>query len=198
MTMYAYARVSTKEQNLDRQLEAFKEFNISKNNIYCDKQSGKDFERVNYKKLIKKLKSRDVLVIKSIDRLGRDYDMIIEQWHAITKDIGADIIVLDMPLLDTREKESNLTGKFISDIVLQLLSYVAETERINIRQRQLEGIRIAKEKGISFGRPKKCYNKEFMETITLYIDHKINLNTALSKLQLKRSTFFYHLKKFII
>lgn len=198
MTMYAYARVSTKEQNLDRQLEAFKEFSISKNNIYCDKQSGKDFERVNYQKLIKKLKSKDVLVIKSIDRLGRSYDMIIEEWHKITKVIEADIIVLDMPLLDTREKASNLTGKFISDIVLQILSYVAETERANIKQRQLEGIRIAKEKGIPFGRPKKCYDKEFVEIITLYRNHKITLHTALSRLQLKRSTFFYHMKKLII
>ncbi len=195
MTMYAYARVSTKDQNLDRQLEAFRELNINNKNIFCDKQSGKDFERINYQKLIKKMNCGDVLVIKSIDRLGRNYDMIIEQWHKITKVIGADIIVLDMPLLDTREKASNLTGKLISDIVLQLLSYVAETERANIKQRQLEGIRIAKEKGISFGRPKKCYDKEFIDIIILYINHKINLNTALNELHIKRSTFFYHLKR---
>ena len=195
MTMYAYARVSAKDQNLDRQLEAFKEFNISKNNIFCDKQSGKDFERINYQKLIKKLKSNDVLVIKSIDRLGRNYDMIIEEWHKITKDIGADIVVLDMPLLDTRDKTSNLTGKLISDIVLQLLSYVAETERANIKQRQLEGIRIAKEKGISFGRPKKSLDIRFISILHEYQNHKISLNYALDALQIKRSTFYYYLKK---
>lgn len=198
MTMYAYARVSAKDQNLDRQLKSFKEFNIRKNNIYSDKQSGKDFERINYQKLIRKLKSNDVLIIKSIDRLGRNYDMIIEEWHKITKDIGADIVVLDMPLLDTRDKTSNLTGKLISDIVLQLLSYVAETERQNIKQRQLEGIRIAKEKGISFGRPKKCYDEEFIKLVNLYKTKQISLNAILKKLDMKRSTFFYHLKKIII
>ncbi len=198
MAMYAYARVSTKEQNLDRQLEAFKDFKINKNNIYCDKQSGKDFERTNYQRLIKKLKCGDVLVIKSIDRLGRNYDMIIDEWHKITKIIEADIIVLDMPLLDTRDKTSNLTGKLIADIVLQLLSYVAETERESIKQRQLEGIRIAKEKGVSFGRPRKQYNEEFIETIIQYNNHLISLDTALKILKIKRSTFFYHLKKIII
>ncbi len=198
MAMYAYARVSTKEQNLDRQLEAFKDFKINKNNIFCDKQSGKDFERTNYQRLIKKLKCGDVLVIKSIDRLGRNYDMIIDEWHKITKIIEADIIVLDMPLLDTRDKTSNLTGKLIADIVLQLLSYVAETERESIKQRQLEGIRIAKEKGVSFGRPRKHYNEEFIETIIQYNNHLISLDTALKILKIKRSTFFYHLKKIII
>lgn len=195
MTMYAYARVSTKEQNLDRQLEAFREYNINECNIYCDKQSGKDFERINYQKLIENMISGDVLIIKSIDRLGRNYDKIIEQWHIITKVIGADIVVLDMPLLDTRDKSNNLTGKLISDIVLQLLSYVAETERTNIKQRQLEGIRIAKEKGISFGRPRKCYNKEFIKKVELYKAKKISLNNILKDFNMKRSTFFYHLKK---
>ncbi len=195
MTIYAYARVSSKDQNLDRQIDAFKEFNIKKSNIFCDKQSGKDFERINYQRLIKKLKSKDVIVIKSIDRLGRNYDMILEQWYLITKVIGADIIVLDMPLLDTRDKTSNLTGKLISDIVLQLLSYVAETERTNIKQRQIEGIKLAKEKGIPFGRPKKVYDKEFIRIMDLYRNHKICLMDALNLLKMKKSTFFYHLKK---
>ena len=136
MTVYAYARVSSKDQNLTRQLEAFKDFKVLEKNIFYDKQSGKDFERINYRRLLKQLTLGDVLVIKSIDRLGRNYDLIIEEWHRITKDIRADIVVLDMPLLDTREKSNNLTGKLISDIVLQLLSYVAETERENIKQKK--------------------------------------------------------------
>lgn len=149
--IYGYARVSTKDQNLDRQIEELKKCT---DKIYSDKQSGKDFERTNYKKLIHVLKKDDLLVIKSIDRLGRNYDMIIEEWQRITKKIGADIKVLDMPLLDTTQKHE-LTGKFISDLVLQILSYVAEVERKNIKQRQAEGIRIAKAKGIKFGRPKE-------------------------------------------
>lgn len=197
MTIYAYARVSSKDQNLDRQLEAFNTFHISKNNIFCDKQSGKDFERINYQKMIKKLRTSDIVVIKSIDRLGRNYDKIIEQWYTITKTIGADIVVLDMPLLDTRDKASNLTGKLISDIVLQLLSYVAETERNNIRQRQLEGIKIAKEKGITFGRPKKVYSTDFIKTVNQYKAKEINLKELLTQTGLKKSTFYYHLRKFI-
>ncbi len=194
MTMYAYARVSSKDQNLSRQLESFKKLNINQSHIYCDKQSGKDFERENYQKLIKKLKINDVLVIKSIDRLGRNYDMIIEEWHKITKVIGANIVVLDMELLDTRDKSSNLTGKLISEIVLQLLSYVAEIERANIKQRQSEGIKIAKEKGVIFGRPKKSYEAEFLEILNQYSNHTISLETALNQLHMKRSTFYYHLK----
>ena len=151
MLIYGYARVSSKDQNLDRQIE---ELNKVAEIIFSDKESGKDFERTNYKKLIKKLKKGDLVIIKSIDRLGRNYDMIIEEWARITKKIGADIRVLDMPLLDTTQTHE-LTGKFISDLVLQILSYVAETERNNIRQRQAEGIAIAKQKGIKFGRPRK-------------------------------------------
>lgn len=148
--IYGYARVSTKEQNLDRQIE---ELQKCTDIIYADKQSGKDFERTSYQKMIRKLKKGDLLIIKSIDRLGRNYDMIIEEWQRITKDIEADIKVLDMPLLDTTQTQE-LTGKFIADLVLQILSYVAEVERRNIKQRQAEGIRIAKKKGIKFGRPK--------------------------------------------
>lgn len=159
MKVINYNRVSSKDQNLDRQSEAFE--NFAKENqivdyvVFSDKQSGKDFERKGYQEMLDNLQSGDLVVIKSIDRLGRDYDLIIEEWTRITKTIGADIVVLDMPLLDTREKKNNLTGKFISDIVLQLLSYVAETERQNTRQRQKEGIAIAKAKGVKFGRENK-------------------------------------------
>lgn len=152
--IYGYARVSTKEQNLGRQIAELQKYT---NTIYMDKESGKDFERTNYKKLIKKLKKGDLLIIKSIDRLGRNYDLILEEWRYITKEIGADIKVLDLPLLDTSKTEG-LTGKLISDLVLQILSYVAEQERLFIKQRQAEGIRIAKEKGILFGRPRKLYS----------------------------------------
>jgi len=147
--IYGYARVSTKEQNLDRQLVELQKYT---DKIYADKMSGKDFERTEYQKLMRKLKKDDVLVIKSIDRLGRNYDLILEQWRIITHEKEANIKVLDIPLLDTT-KNDGLTGKLISDLVLQILSYVAENERTNIRQRQAEGIRIAKAKGVKFGRP---------------------------------------------
>ena len=145
---YGYVRVSTTTQNVDRQLDEMFKQGLDKKQIYIDKQSGKDFERPNYQKMKKRLKENDLLIIKSIDRLGRNYEMIIEEWSSITKDIKADIVVLDFPLLDTRTDNKNLVGKFISDIVLQVLSFVAQNERENIRQRQAEGIKIAKEKGI--------------------------------------------------
>lgn len=164
--IYSYQRVSSKEQNLARQEEAFEKW-CNENGInskYClifaDKQSGKDFERKNYQLMLEELKQGDVLVIKSIDRLGRNYDLIIAEWTKITKSIKADIVVIDMPLLDTRDKKENLTGKFISDIVLQLLSYVAETERNNIKQRQREGIDIALQNGVKFGAKEKITNQE--------------------------------------
>ncbi len=141
---YGYARVSASDQNLGRQIEEFLKFGIEKNKIFCDKKSGKNFDRKEYTRLIRRLRAGDLLVVKSIDRLGRNYDMIIAEWKKITSKIGADILVLDMPLLDTRDKADNLIGKFISDIVLQLLSFVAENERINIRTRQAEGIALAK------------------------------------------------------
>ena len=149
---YAYIRVSTKEQNEDRQLLAMKELEIPEKCIFIDKQSGKDFERPFYRKMIKKLKKDDILFIKSIDRLGRNYAEILEQWRILTKEIGIDIVVLDMPLLDTR-RGKDLMGTFLSDIVLQILSFVAENERENIRQRQAEGIAAAKARGVRFGRP---------------------------------------------
>ena len=145
---YGYVRVSTTTQNVDRQLDEMFKQGLDEKQIYIDKQSGKDFERPNYQKMKKRLKENDLLIIKSIDRLGRNYEMIIEEWSSITKDIKADIVVLDFPLLDTRTDNKNLVGKFISDIVLQVLSFVAQNERENIRQRQAEGIKIAKEKGI--------------------------------------------------
>ena len=148
---YGYARVSTREQNEQRQLIALGEFGIPEQNIFLDKQSGKDFERQHYKRLLRELKNGDTLVIKSIDRLGRNYNEILEQWRIITKEKQAAIVVLDMPLLDTRQNR-DLTGTLIADIVLQLLSYVAQTEREFIRQRQAEGIAAAKEQGIRFGR----------------------------------------------
>lgn len=148
---YGYARVSTKEQNEQRQLIALAQFGLSEKQIYVDKQSGKDFDRQSYKRLMRKIKSGDTLIIKSIDRLGRNYEEILEQWRIITKEKAAAIVVLDMPLLDTRQSR-DLTGTLIADIVLQLLSYVAQTEREAIRQRQAEGIAAAKARGVRFGR----------------------------------------------
>ena len=149
---YGYARVSTKEQNEQRQIIALEEFGLNLRQIFIDKQSGKDFERANYQRLTRRLKEGDTLVVKSIDRLGRNYSEILEQWRIITKEKGAAIVVLDMPLLDTR-KNRDLTGTLIADIVLQLLSYVAQTEREFIHQRQAEGIAVAKAQGVRFGRP---------------------------------------------
>lgn len=188
MLIYGYARVSSKEQNLDRQLVELQKYT---DKIYADKESGKNFDRPEYKKLMRKLKKDDVLVIKSIDRLGRNYDLIIEEWRKITKDIGANIKVLDMPLLDTTQKE--LTGKFISDLVLQILSYVAEQERTLIRQRQAEGIRIAKEKGILFGRPRKMY--QFDEWAKAYLEGKLQAKEAIIRAEVSRGTFFKRVKE---
>ena len=187
--IYGYARVSTKEQNLDRQLEVLKPIT---NVIYADKQSGKDFERKEYRKMIKRLKEGDLVIIKSIDRLGRNYDMIIEQWRIITKEKGADIKVLDMPLLDTTQKQG-LTGKFVSDMVLQILSYVAENERTMIRQRQAEGIRIAKEKGIKFGRPRKQFN--YGEWVYAFLNGEMKAKDAAMLCGVSRGTFFKKIKE---
>ena len=157
---YGYIRVSTKEQNEDRQRIAMQEWGIPPDRVYLDKQSGKDFERPQYRRLLRKLKPNDSLVVKSIDRLGRNYDEILDQWRIITKEKGADVIVLDMPLLDTRTNK-DLTGTLIADIVLQLLSYVAQTEREFIRQRQAEGIAAAKARGVRFGRRRLPIPAEF-------------------------------------
>lgn len=193
--MYAYARVSAKDQNLQRQITAFREFGIEKCRIFSEKKSGKDFERKEYRRLLEKLESGDLLVIKSIDRLGRNYSQIIEEWNRITNVIGADILVLDMPLLDTRTKADTLVGKFISDIVLQVLSFVAENERENNRARQAEGIRIAREKGVRFGRPSFVYSDEFLSVANDYLCKRIRLKAALQLLHIKQDNFYYHLRK---
>ena len=159
--IYGYIRVSTREQNEDRQVIALREVGVPEKNVYIDKQSGKDFERPQYKKLLRKMKKDDLLYIKSIDRLGRNYAEILEQWRFLTKEKGIDIVVLDMPLLDTRVQNGNLTGVFISDLVLQILSYVAQTERENIKQRQREGIQAARAQGVKFGRPRIPRPKEY-------------------------------------
>lgn len=161
INIYGYMRVSSKEQNEDRQKIALTEMGVPENNIYMDKQSGKDFERTQYKRLLRKLNENSVLYIKSIDRLGRNYGELNEQWRIITKEKKADIVVIDMPLLDTR-REKNLLGTFISDVVLALLSYVAENERTNIKQRQAEGIAAAKARGVKFGRPHYQSHKTFI------------------------------------
>ena len=192
MKIYAYARVSTSDQNLSRQLDAFKKFGVRKTNIYTDKKSGKDFERINYKKLIDKLNKGDLLVIKSIDRLGRNYTAIIEEWRNITHIIGADICVLDMPLLDTRSKYDSLTRKLISDIVLQVLSFVAENERVNIRERQKEGIAAAMRRGVQFGRPRRLYDEDFINTIQKFKNNEITTHPA-THLSVNRTSLYFHL-----
>lgn len=185
---YGYARVSTKEQNEERQLLALREFGIDEKMIFVDKQSGKDFERPKYKKLLKKLKPDDTLVIKSIDRLGRNYDEILEQWRIITKEKRAAIVVLDMPLLDTRQNR-DLTGTLIADIVLQLLSYVAQTEREFIRQRQAEGIAAAKARGVQFGRKPMVRPPEYEELKTQWQAGHISAREAAKKLNISHRTF---------
>ena len=185
---YGYARVSTKEQNEQRQLIALQEFGISEKQIFVDKQSGKDFERQNYRKLFRKLKAGDVLVIKSIDRLGRNYDEILEQWRSITKEKQAAIVVLNMPLLDTRQNR-DLTGTLIADIVLQLLSYVAQTEREFIHQRQAEGIAAAKERGVQFGRPPMERPPELDSLRELWQSGQISAREAARQLKITHRTF---------
>ncbi len=191
-TMYAYARVSAQDQNVARQLDAFHAIGIADAFIFVDKKSGKNFERENYQKLLKKLKEGDTLFIKSIDRLGRNYTAIIEEWNRITNTIHAAIVVLDMPLLDTRTKSDTLVGKFIADIVLQILSFVAENERVNIKERQREGIAAAKRRGVQFGRPPTVYSSEFISVVQSYFDGEISIQKAMERLGLKRSTFYYH------
>ncbi|MDR0906104.1 MAG: recombinase family protein [Oscillospiraceae bacterium] len=186
---YGYVRVSSREQNEDRQLDAMRDFGVQADNIFTDKQSGKDFARPEYQRLLRKLTSGATLVVKSIDRLGRNYEEIQEQWRVITKERGADIVVLDMQLLDTRERGQDLTGRFIADLVLQILSYVAETERGNIHQRQSEGIAAAKSRGAKFGRPPKLPPLEFAEVRDLYRIGGISLNKAGARLGVSKNTF---------
>lgn len=195
---YGYVRVSTKEQNIDRQLVEMYTQGLNDKTIFIDKQSGKDFERDEYQKLKKKLKSGDLLIIKSIDRLGRNYDMIIDEWRTLVNDMNVDIQVLDMPLLDTRTESRNLVGKFISDIVLQILSFVAENERDNIRKRQAEGIRLAKLQGRHLGRPKYLLPTNFYEILSQYNNKQISLSEALKTLKMNKSTFYKYTKKTLI
>ena len=191
--VFGYARVSSKEQNEKRQLEAFKEFNIDERDIYIDKQSGKDFNRNQYNILKNVLRENDVLVIKSIDRLGRNYNMIIDEWKDIIKNIKADIVVIDMPLLDTR-KNKDLLGTFISDLILQILSYVAEQERTFIKQRQKEGIASAKSNGVKFGRPKIEKPDNFDIVVSQWKNKEIKTKEALELLDLKSNTFYTMVK----
>ncbi len=186
---YGYVRVSTKEQNIDRQIVAMKKEGLDMKKVYIDKASGKDFNRKKYKQLLRKIKEGDELYIKSIDRLGRNYDEIIAEWNRITKEKKADIIVLDFPLLDTREKTESLTGKFISDIVLQILSYVAQIERENTHQRQMEGIKEAKKKGVKFGRPRREKPENFLEIANLWKNRKISLREGSRILDISPSMF---------
>lgn len=187
---YGYVRVSTREQNEQRQVIAMKEYGVEEARIYTDKQSGKDFARKNYKRLLRKLKSGDTLVIKSIDRLGRNYEEILEQWRYITKEKQAAIVVLDMPLLDTRQTR-DLTGTLIADLVLQLLSYVAQTERESIRQRQAEGIAAAKARGVRFGRAPKPLPENFRTVCRRWESGEITGTAAASECGMPLSTFRY-------
>lgn len=187
---YGYVRVSTKDQNENRQLEAMKQLEILKKNIYVEKISGKDFDRPIYQKLVKKLRPDDLLYIKSIDRLGRNYEEILEQWRILTKEKKVDIVVLDMPLLDTR-RGKDLIGTFLSDIVLQVLSFVAENERSNIKQRQAEGIAIAKARGVRFGRPPKPLPSNFYKIYQKWKEGKITGVVAADACGMPVSTFLY-------
>ena len=186
--VYGYIRVSSRDQNEERQIIALREFGCDK--LYVEKQSGKDFDRPHYQMLLRKLKPDDVLVVKSIDRLGRNYAEILEQWRIITKVKKAAIVVLDMPLLDTR-KSRDLMGTLIADIVLQLLSYVAQTERENIRQRQAEGIAAAKARGVKFGRPPRERPTEFEHYKRLYRNHEISARAAAEHLGITHATFIH-------
>lgn len=191
--IYGYVRVSSTTQNVERQTEEMARLEIPNENVFIDKQSGKDFNRENYQILRSKIKKGDLLIIKSIDRLGRNYKMILDEWYYITKVVECDIFVIDMPLLDTRSTPQNLVGRFIADIVLQILSFVAETERENIKSRQAEGIRIAKEKGIHMGRPKLVLPDNFDYVLQLYLAKEITCNNAAKMANMPISTFFKYL-----
>lgn len=188
--VYGYVRVSTRDQNEDRQLIALRELQIPEKNIFLDKQSGKDFERPQYRKMVRRVKKDDLLYIKSIDRLGRNYAEILEQWRILTKGKGIDIVVLDMPLLDTR-RGKDLMGTFLSDIVLQVLSFVAENERTNIKQRQAEGIAATKKRGVRFGRPPNPLPENFYEIYQQWKNGKITGMAAAKACNMPMSTFRY-------
>ena len=195
MSIYGYCRISSNRQNIDRQIDAMKELGLDDKELFIDYESGKDFNRKNYKKLIRKLKKDDLVIIKSIDRLGRDYNMIIEEWRLITKEKEADIMVIDMPLLDTRIEGKNLVGKFISDIVLQVLSFVAQNERENIKSRQAEGIRAAKARGVKFGRPRITLPSNFKIIAKKFLNKEITNKKACEILNMTRGSFYRYLKE---
>ncbi|MCI8815493.1 MAG: recombinase family protein [Angelakisella sp.] len=192
---YGYARVSTREQKEDRQLIALEEAGVRRPALYIDKQSGKDFKRPEYQKMLQRLKKDDLLCIKSIDRLGRSYGEILEQWRMLTSEKGVDIVVLDMPLLDTR-RGKDLMGTFLSDIVLQVLSFVAENERASIRQRQAEGIAAAKERGVHFGRPVVPVADNFSAIVLAWESGLLSFDDALEKSGLSYSTFYRRLREY--
>lgn len=195
---YGYVRVSSKDQNEVRQVEAIKTFPVCERNIFVDKQSGKDFNRPAYKKLVRKINPGDLIIIHSIDRLGRNYDDILEQWRILTKEKKADIIVLDFPLLDTRARNdaNDLTGRFVSDLVLQILAYVAQTERENIRQRQAEGIACAKARGVNFGREKMNLPENELKMLELqWKGGKISAKEAAKHLGVSTMTFYRRCKE---
>lgn len=194
---YGYVRVSTSQQHIDRQLKALLEFGVNESNIFIDYQSGKDFDRKNYKKLLKQIKKDDLIIVKSIDRLGRDYKMIIEEWRNITKNIGADIVVVDMPLLDTRSDKNNLVGILISDLVLQILSFVAQNERETMRIRQAEGIKSAKRRGVKFGRPRIKIPPNFVEIANNFYSKKLTSKEACRLLSMSRGTFYRYIKELV-
>ena len=193
--VYGYVRVSSKEQNEERQLIALQEMSVPEKNIFVDKQSGKDFKRPMYRRMLRKIKRDDLLYVKSIDRLGRNYAEILEQWRILTKERGIDIVVLDMPLLDTR-RGKDLMGTFLSDIVLQVLSFVSENERSNIRQRQAEGIAAAKARGIKFGRPSLPLPDNFYEIHREWRMKKISLKEAAKACDMPVGTFYGKARKF--
>lgn len=194
---FGYVRVSSTDQNENRQLLALREKEIPQNNVYMDKQSGKDFDRPNYKRMIRKMKAGDLLYVLSIDRLGRNYKEIQEQWRMLTQEKGVDICVLDMPLLDTRQGK-DLMGTFIADLVLQILSFVAQSERENIRKRQAEGIAAAKARGVQFGRPEKDVPENFPQLVLGWEQKKIPLKEILAICNMSESTFYRRLREYRI
>ena len=193
---YGYVRVSSRDQNVDRQMAEMYALGLRDARIFVDRESGKDFERTQYRRLMARLKRGDTVFLKSIDRLGRNYEMIIEEWSAITRRVGADIVVLDMPLLDTRTRPDNLIGRFIGDIVLQILSFVAENERACIRQRQAEGIKMAKQRGVRFGRPFVSLPANFTEILRRYDCRELSGKEAIFLSGLPAATFYRRLKEY--
>lgn len=195
MNIYGYVRVSSVDQNERRQTDALEELAVSKENIFIDKQSGKDFRRPQYIKLVKKLRAGDLLYVLSIDRLGRNYEEIQRQWRILTKDIGIDVCVIDMPLLDTRQGK-DLLGTFIADLVLQILSFVAQSERENIKKRQAEGIASAKAKGVRFGRPEKELPDNFGNIVKAWEQKKISFSDILEQCNISEATFYRRLREY--